>query len=107
MNEGLQRPTLHTARLVLRPFEPGDAPVVQRLAGDRAIADTTLSIPHPYGDGIAEHWIAGHQAAFEAGKSLPSAVTLRETGELIGAIGLNSIDSSHRNAELGYWIGQP
>lgn len=43
-------PTLETERLVLRPFTLADAPEVQRLAGERAIADTTLNIPHPYED---------------------------------------------------------
>ena len=51
MNE---RPTLETTRLVLRPFTLADASDVQRLAGARAIASTTLNIPHPYEDGMAE-----------------------------------------------------
>ena len=63
-----QCPTLHTQRLILRPFEMADARDVQRLAGDHAIADTTLNIPHPYEDGMAEQWIATHQPQFEAGE---------------------------------------
>jgi len=43
-----ERPTLKTERLVLRPFTLEDAPDTQRLAGAWEIADTTLTIPHPY-----------------------------------------------------------
>ena len=48
---------LETDRLLLRPFDLSDANEVQRLAGDFDIADTTLLIPHPYEDGLAEEWI--------------------------------------------------
>ena len=63
-----QRPTLETLRLILRPFDPADAKDVQRLAGDRATAETTTNISHPYEDGAAEEWIATHQARFDAGE---------------------------------------
>jgi ribosomal-protein-alanine N-acetyltransferase len=99
-------PALSAPRLVLRPFEPADAHDVQRLAGDRAIADTTRDIPHPYADGMAEEWIGTHRSAFEAGEAAVFAVVLRETAELTGAIGL-TISRRFDNAELGYWIGRP
>ena len=101
-----QRPTLQTPRLVLRPFEQSDAAEVQRLAGDRAIADTTASIPHPYPDGVAEAWIATHAESFEAGRSLTLAVTRADDGTLVGAISLMGIAAGHQ-AEMGYWIGVP
>ena len=102
----IQSPILQTHRLVLRPFEQSDAQDVQRLAGDRAIADTTLNIPHPYEEGMAEQWISTHQVAFEAGESVHFAIVLRLSGELIGAMGL-AIVSRFERAELGYWIGKP
>jgi hypothetical protein len=58
-------PALETELLLLRPFELADAREVQRLAGDRAIADTTTSVPHPYEDGMAEEWISRHQGAVD------------------------------------------
>jgi RimJ/RimL family protein N-acetyltransferase len=98
--------TLATPRLVLRPFGLHDASTVQRLAGAREIADTTLNIPHPYEAGMAEQWIAGHESSREAGTLVVFAVVLREGMQLIGAIGL-TIDRAANKGDLGYWIGKP
>lgn len=101
------KPILHleTERLKLRPFSLADVADVQRLAGDRAIADTTLSIPHPYKDGDAKEWIAKHQQDVEEGKRITFAVTRKPDGILIGSISLMGIAAGHK-AELGYWIGR-
>jgi RimJ/RimL family protein N-acetyltransferase len=100
-----ERPSITTERLVLRPFTLADAPTVARLAGDRQIAATTIRIPHPYTLADAESWIGSHQELFEEGRSLPLAVTGRDGGELVGAVGLETVHE-HRRAELGYWIGK-
>lgn len=99
-------PRLTTRRLLLRGFDPSDAARVERLAGDFAVADTTLEIPHPYLPGMAIEWFATHQPKFEAGEMIALAITGRESGELIGAVGL-SIRQRFDRAELGYWIGKP
>lgn len=99
-------PTLKTNRLVLRPFTLDDAPLVQKYAGDKAIARMTANIPHPYEDGLAEEWIAAHQDAFEKRKDLTLAAALDAGKTLVGAISLHS-NEIHRYAELGYWIGKP
>jgi [ribosomal protein S5]-alanine N-acetyltransferase len=100
------QPTLETKRLILRPFELTDGKVVRKLAGDRAIADTTLQIPHPYEVGMAEEWILTRRPKFEVGEEVVFAIVLREPGQLIGAMGL-VIEGKFRRAELGYWIGRP
>lgn len=99
-------PPLTTERLLLRPFGPADAPDVQRLAGAREIADTTLHVAHPYEPGMAEAWIATHADGAARGERFIFAITRREDGALAGAIGL-SVIPAHRRAELGYWIGVP
>jgi RimJ/RimL family protein N-acetyltransferase len=98
-------PILRTARLVLRPFVLADAPVVQRLAGDEKVASTTLNIPHPYEDGMAERWIEKQAREWEARTSLVLAVTTGDDG-LVGAVSL-ALTPAHGRAELGYWIGVP
>jgi len=100
------RPTIETEWLVLRPFRLEDASDVQRLCSAREIAAATLLIPHPYPDGAAEQWIAGHAAAYERGESLELAIEAREGATLVGAIGLR-MEREHERAELGYWIGVP
>jgi ribosomal-protein-alanine N-acetyltransferase len=100
------QPTLMTDRLVLRPFAPADASAVQELAGERDIAYNTALIPHPYPEGAAEAWIETHAEAYEAGRQVVFAITLRDTGELVGSVGLTLVPE-HRHAEMGYWIGKP
>ena len=101
-----QQPTITTARLILRPFYISDATRIKQLAGNRAIADTTLNIPHPYEDGMAEQWISTHQSKLEAGESVQFAITLRHSETLIGALGIEMV-ARYDRAEIGYWIGRP
>jgi ribosomal-protein-alanine N-acetyltransferase len=100
------RPTLETERLILRPHNLADAPELQRLIGDRDIAFTTLNIPHPYEDGMAEEWIQARREKFEKGENIQFAIVHRVQGCLMGGVGL-AIDKQNESAELGYWIGKP
>lgn len=102
----MTQPILDSPRLTLRPFAAADAAMVQALAGDRTIADTTLNIPHPYEDGMAEDWIAGHEEQFRNRSNVIFAITDREDGRLLGAVSLR-IETPFRKAELGYWVGVP
>lgn len=101
-------PILETKRLALRPLHLADAAEIQRLAGDFAIADTTLTIPHPYPDGAAQEWIQHcHTHAWPEGNEVTLAVLQRAEQRFIGAICLCGISRVHLHAEMGYWIGVP
>ncbi|WP_332448603.1 GNAT family N-acetyltransferase [Methanoculleus sp.] len=97
-----RQPVLATGRLLLRPFDLADAPAVQRLCGDYAVASATL-LPYPYPDGLAEVWIASLREGSERGDAAAFAVTLAGEGSLIGGVRLR-IDLEHARGELGFWV---
>lgn len=106
----VQRPTLRTERLTLRPATLDDSAAVVALANDMRIAQWLLRMPHPYAESDARVWISTHQAGFERGEDIVLFITERdptapgESGRLMGAIGLQ-VNTTHRRAELGYWLG--
>jgi ribosomal-protein-alanine N-acetyltransferase len=97
-------PSLHTGRLLLRPYSLADVPDLVRLAGAREIAATTLRIPHPYREQDAVDFIASCSADFDLDRSARFAITLRDGGAFCGGIGLR-IERWQHQAELGYWLG--
>lgn len=99
-------PCLQTARLVLRPYSQADVADLVRLAGTREVAATTLRIPHPYREQDAVDFVAACRPDADAGQSVRFAITLRETGEFCGGVGMR-LELDHHRAELGYWVGVP
>ncbi len=96
-------PTLHTRRLILRPFAMADAPELRAMCDDPDLASTTLTLPNPYALSDAEQWIPKHAAEFENGVAMTLAITLRETGVMVGNVSLR-LCPPHARAELGYLI---
>ncbi len=97
---------LRSKRLLLRRLLQADAEVVQQLAGNRAIADTTLRIPHPYEDGMAEQWIANLDKQIDVGRMAAFAIESLFDQRFFGVVSLD-IDPKFNRAALGYWIGEP
>lgn len=97
------QPDLHSERVRLRPFTLTDAGDVQRLAGDPRVAETTLHIPCPYPDGVAESFIATHAEAYARTRSVIYAIADPASDALVGGIGLE-LDVAANAAEVGYWI---
>ena len=73
----MKMPTLRTHRIVLRPFAQEDAPRVQELAGAREVALGTLTIPHPYEDGVAEEWIGSLEEQWRGRDALMLAMVTK------------------------------
>lgn len=99
-------PRLTTSRLVLRQFALTDVADIKLYAGDKSVAATTLNIPHPYEDGMAENWINAQQEEFAQNKSVTFATERIADKQFIGAVGLE-IEAEHNRAALGYYIGMP
>ncbi|MBQ8062426.1 MAG: GNAT family N-acetyltransferase [Clostridia bacterium] len=97
---------LTTERLCLRPWEPGDAEALYELARDPEVGPWTGWPPH--------------QSITDSKKVLRDvlmaeenyAILLKETGQVIGSIGLlfpgqANLDLQKGEAELGAWLGKP
>lgn len=93
---------LRTKRLLLRGWEPADAPALRRISAQEHIArwlpDWQKSI------GEADSWIAKVQGYYAADDPMTGflswAVTLAESGAVIGEVGVGHFE--HREASLGY-----
>lgn len=97
---------LETERLILRGLQRRDAGRIAELAGQREIAETTLTIPHPYTLDDAISFIQSAQEWAGRGESYTFGITLKPNGLLIGCIGIGN-DVWHHRGELGYWMGVP
>lgn len=92
-------------RLALRPFEVGEA---------RAVADTFRHEPEagfghhrtPISPLLLADWWGG-MGEHDPPHELDLAIVLRETGALIGEVGLYYLDWIGRTAETGIWIYRP
>jgi RimJ/RimL family protein N-acetyltransferase len=95
----LSVPVLQTERLTLRAPRPSDAKAIALLANDLRIAANTSHIPHPYGVGDAEQFIA---AANKHSGDASFVVKLESK-----PIGICSVTPRDDDFELGYWFGVP
>lgn len=93
---------IETSRLALRPFARGDHAELVRIAGLRSIADTTISVPHPFTPDDALALI--ERARDPSGSSLSLAIEERSSKALLGYVGLHHIDRDHGQAEISFWI---
>jgi RimJ/RimL family protein N-acetyltransferase len=97
---------LETRRLWLRWPRQADANAIIRLAGEKAVAEMTAVMPHPYGPSDAEAFILDSRRSNALGTKLAMAVTPRaKPGQLIGVVGIKDDGSSV--PVLGYWLGTP
>ncbi len=105
MKQGSKYPfptTLETERLVLRPWKATDAEDLYRYASDDLVGPPAGWPPHRSIEESAStiRGILSSNGTY--------AVTLKESGEAIGSIGLSATDlGAPEDLELGYWIAVP
>jgi [ribosomal protein S5]-alanine N-acetyltransferase len=95
--------TLHTKRLLLRPFEAGDVADALSYRDDKEFARFLPHVPQPFTRTDAEAFVALNIAE-PWDRSPTFAVVLG--GRVIGTVNLE-VDTPARTAMLGYAIGRP
>lgn len=98
---------LETRRLWLRWPRLADAQAIVRLAGEKAVADMTARIPHPYPPEQAERFVFEARRSNADGAGLQLAITPKgKPNSLIGMVGIGP-DPETGKPNLGYWLGMP
>jgi RimJ/RimL family protein N-acetyltransferase len=99
---------IETARLRLRSFSDEDLADLVTLANNWQVARWLSTMPHPYTEADGREWIARVQQDHATGRPRRFAIALKETGRLIGGVGLDgSTGDDSEEPALGYWLGEP
>src|SRR5215210_2304338 len=94
---------LETRRLWLRWPRQADAQAIVRLAGEKAVAEMTARLPHPYPAEAADRFILEARRANTEGRGLTAAITRKGNGP-IGMVGI-APSPEDGLPHLGYWLG--
>ena len=100
---GLGWPRLTDGRVLVRPFEPDDAPAVQAACDDPDVARWIHLLPAPYTLADAEWFIADARHRLLLGERARLAVADAQSGELLGSVSLD-LFAARQAAEIGYWV---
>ena len=93
-----------TERLILRPLDLWDCTPIQAAASRREIADTMISIPHPFSVREAERYVRARIAQMRRGRGVALGIWTRGEGAFCGLAELRAVDREHALAELSFWL---
>lgn len=96
-----QFPVLQTERLLLRPVQGADAPVIFRLYSEPRVMEfrgEAVFTEIAQAERLVFHW----RKLFAQQNGLRWGMELRESGELIGTLGFKQLFHQHLRADLGY-----
>jgi RimJ/RimL family protein N-acetyltransferase len=98
---------LETARLWLRWPRQADVQAIVREAGDKAVAEMTAVIPHPYPPAEADAFVLRARTENANGTGLTMAITPKaRPNELIGIVGIKGPTATTPEPFIGYWLGR-
>jgi RimJ/RimL family protein N-acetyltransferase len=98
-DSGFPEITINTDRLVLRAFEPDDAPALAEMMDDELVRQWT-TVPHPYTAADADAWVSGRASDERgSGRGLALAAVDFLTQRLIGTVRLRATDWRLRSTE--------
>ena len=94
---------LETGRLLLRPPEEADIPMLLPLIGDFEVARNLSRVPYPYTQVHAEEFVQLAAQQRQQGSDYHFMITLKSDGTLLGGCGLHGNEDA---IEFGYWLGK-
>jgi RimJ/RimL family protein N-acetyltransferase len=93
-----------TERLILRPIALSDRTRIRAVAGQRELADTMISIPHPLSAQAAQRYVRTRLGQMRRGSGLSLVFSTPPEPDLHGLVELRAIDREHALAELSFWL---
>ncbi len=90
--------------LILRKLKRNDASSIAQYVNDSEIVKYTYNIPHPYSLKDGEEFVARSMKEWRKGTGYVFGIVLKK--EVVGICSLMKVNTEHRNAELGYWLGR-
>jgi ribosomal-protein-serine acetyltransferase len=102
----LRAQPVSTPRMLLGPVEPSDAPDLwEAIEASRWYLERWLPwVPFTNTLQAVDRYAEACIADWDAGRALRCALRDRESGSLLGVVGLDSCVHLHRACELGYWL---
>ncbi len=100
---------LETERLILREAELSDVKELVENLNNIKISGWIATMPYPYEEKDAKWWLDENEKKKKANprRDYHFRIVLKETGEVIGSIGIFGFDENKVKSELGYWLAEP
>ena len=98
-------PTLKTDRLILRPIKRSDAQDLYAYAQDPAVSRHVLWDAHKNVQ-ESRQFIRAARRQYRRGLPGSFAITLKDSGRMIGTVGFMWINLDYRSAEVGYSLSR-
>lgn len=99
---------LANTKLVIRPFEPGDADEFVRAAHEsiKTVGKWMSWCTPSFNREQALAWFAACDQDRAAGRAFDMGIFCATTGQLLGGAGINQLAPHHRYGNIGYWVRQ-
>ncbi|WP_447832166.1 GNAT family N-acetyltransferase [Aeromonas salmonicida] len=99
---------LANAKIVIRPFEPGDADDFVRAAHEsiETVGKWMSWCSRSFTRDSALEWFATCDQDREAGRAFDMGLFCAATGQLLGGAGINQLAPHHCYGNIGYWVRQ-
>lgn len=101
--------TLRTARLLMRPLAPEDAPAIETHVGAWDVARMLAVVPFPYPPGLAAEFVRKARAGESHARAWALDATPSGGAPLIGVLTWRATTDAAGapTLRLGYWLGRP